>query len=198
MLANLLFWLSCITFTMVYVLLPDFSDTSQYAICGLIQDSKILSILWIITKYSFRINIVLIILGLCISKIINMKETIIQKQEEYEEDKLNGNNKNLLEKDYKIIKNISIVIFVFCIISLILCSFNGTIYGVLSYSISSLLIGLTIIFANEKRIYGAISGIISAILLIFSPSILYNIGAIILMIFCIKTLYKKSLMKSIN
>lgn len=165
LLPNLLFWLSCITFTMIYVLLPDFDDTSAYAICGLIQDEKTLDILNIIVKYSLYINILLIILGFFIRKVDSEK---------------------LIERNYSFIKKISIVILIFCILSLILTIFYGTIKGILFYSILSLLMILTVIFFSKKKIYGTISGGASAILLFFSPSILYKIGAIILIIVCIR------------
>ncbi len=176
-LANFLFWLSCITFTMIYVLLPDFSDTSSYAICGLVQDSKTIDILYIIVKYCIFINLILIFMGLFIKKIINS-------------DKLEGNNDNLIKKRYTIIKKISIVILASCIISLVLCIIFGTMKGIIFYLVSTLLMFITVVFLKKSKIYWTISGLIASTLLLFSPSILYKVEATIFIIVCIKTIYE--------
>ena len=43
--AKVVFWLQCLTYVMVYVLLPDLDDINEYAIGGLIQDAKVIDIL---------------------------------------------------------------------------------------------------------------------------------------------------------
>lgn len=62
-LTNLLFWISCITFTMIYVLMPEFNDISSYAFFGTIYDTKTIDMFAIIVKYSLCVNIITSILS---------------------------------------------------------------------------------------------------------------------------------------
>lgn len=176
--AERLFKISCVTFLIFYILLPDVTDDgSYYMIFNLYKYPLIDSILTLSALISLVINIVVIFSGLTLKNVSTESDTL---------------SENKYKKNYLALRNISIISLVYCIVCIILCFFYGTTFGIVLNAVSIVLMLINIIGSNKMKKYSLFSCAISILFFLYISAVINKTLAIIMLVYLIKVIINKN------